>query len=147
MQAVVDDDEDEDDYEEDYGKGTQPSYLCYTFSTHFSSIDDFLEDTGNDGVDLDDLNRRAADHARFDRRERELSDQDLARIAQDVTRRYRPTAQKYTGDMNEIPQRLLMPSVQDANLWQVRVRVCQCSVASLLHKLIVKHFSRVKNET
>lgn len=82
-----------------------------------------MEETPQEGEDLNDLNRRAADHARLDRRQQELTDQDLARIAQDVTRRYRPTTQKYTGDMNEIPQRLLMPSVQDANLWQVRVRV------------------------
>lgn len=74
--------------------------------------------------DFDDLNQRAAHHARLDRREREFNDEDLERIAQDVTRRYRPAAQKYTGELNEIPQRLLMPSVQDANLWQVRVRVC-----------------------
>jgi transcription elongation factor SPT5 len=25
--------------------------------------------------------------------------------------------------MNEVPQRLLMPSVHDASLWQVRVKV------------------------
>ena len=85
-------------------------------------LDDFLAGAPDEG-DLDDLNRRAASHARFNRRQEELNDEDLARIAQDVTRRYRPTTQKYTGDMNAIPQRLLMPSVQDANLWQVRVRV------------------------
>ena len=85
--------------------------------------DAFFEEAEGEGEDLDDVNRRAAHHARFDRKHRELDDEDLARIAQDVTRRYRPTAQRYTGDMNEIPQRLLMPSVQDPNLWQVRVRV------------------------
>lgn len=75
-------------------------------------------------VEEDDLARRAADHARFDRRERELDDQDLAKIAEDVSQRYRRTAVRYSGDMSDIPQRLLMPSVHDANLWQVRVRVC-----------------------
>ena len=38
-----------------------------------------------------------------------------------------------TGELNEIPQRLLMPSVQDANLWQVRVRVS--TLLSLLFML------------
>ncbi|TDL27811.1 transcription elongation factor Spt5 [Rickenella mellea] len=104
VEAEVDEDEDEDEEDEEFGK------------------DDFLADPGLEADDLDDHHRRAADHARLDRRERELSDQDLARIAQDVTRRYKPSGQKYTGDMNEMPQRLLMPSVNDANLWQVRVK-------------------------
>jgi transcription elongation factor SPT5 len=73
--------------------------------------------------DHDDTNRRSADHARLDRRERELDDQDLARIAEDFSKRYQRPAMRYSGDLNEIPQRLLMPSVHDANLWQVRVKV------------------------
>lgn len=44
-------------------------------------------------------------------------------IARAVARRHRDRAAPYTGDMNEIPQRLLMPSVHDASLWQVRVKV------------------------
>lgn len=75
------------------------------------------------GEGEEDVARRAADHARLDRRERELNDQDLAKIAADVSERYRRTTVRYSGDMNEIPQRLLMPSVHDASLWQVRVRV------------------------
>jgi len=66
--------------------------------------------------------RRAASHARLDR-EREFDDQDLAQIAQDLNKRYGRAAVRYTGDMNEVPQRLLMPSVHDASLWQVRVKV------------------------
>ena len=81
---------------------------------------------------MDDLSHRARHHARLDRKERELNDEDLARIAQDVTRRYKPSSQRYTGDMNEIPQRLLMPSVEDASLWQVRVRVRDSSILSCL---------------
>ena len=38
----------------------------------------------------------------MDRRERDFNDEDLERIAQDVTRRYRPATQKYTGELNEI---------------------------------------------
>lgn len=73
------------------------------------------------------MNRRAAVNARLDRRERELNDQDLAKIAQNLHERYRSAGVRYTGDMNEVPQRLLMPSVHDASLWQVRVKVVyQC---------------------
>lgn len=98
-----------------------PQFASDSYSNF--DVDDFLEVGAPEEGDLEDINRRAAQHARLDRRQQELNDEDLARIAQDVTRRYRPTTQKYTGDMNEIPQRLLMPSVQDANLWQIRVRV------------------------
>jgi transcription elongation factor SPT5 len=74
--------------------------------------------------DEDHGGRRAADHARLDRRERELDDQDLAKIAQDLNKRHGRAAVRYIGDMNEVPQRLLMPSVH-ASLWQVRVKVCE----------------------
>jgi hypothetical protein len=85
-----------------------------------SVLDEFIAS----GVDVDeeDVGRRAADHARLDR-QRELDDQDLVKIAQDLNKRYGQAAVRYTGDMNEVPQRLLMPSVHDASLWQVRVKV------------------------
>lgn len=83
-----------------------------------------------------DINRISAKHARLDRREREFNEEDLVKIAEGFTRRYRPTTQKYTGDMNEIPQRLLMPSVQDANLWQVRVKVSLHSYFILTFKMV-----------
>lgn len=85
-------------------------------------IDEFIADAGLEGDD-EDVNRRAAVNARLDRRERELNDQDLAKIAQNLRERYGRATVRYTGDMNEVPQRLLMPSVHDANLWQVRVKV------------------------
>jgi transcription elongation factor SPT5 len=44
-------------------------------------------------------------------------------IARAIAQHHRDRATPYTGDMNEIPQRLLMPSVHDASLWQVRVKV------------------------
>lgn len=83
--------------------------------------DEFITDLGPEG-DEDDANRRAAVNARLDRRERELNEQDLAKIAQGLHERYGRPAVRYTGDMNEVPQRLLMPSVHDASLWQVRVK-------------------------
>ncbi|KAI0258579.1 hypothetical protein BC834DRAFT_64480 [Gloeopeniophorella convolvens] len=103
LEAEVNEDEDEEDEEEEYGR------------------DEFIagpEGEGDEEVDA----RRTVHHARLDRRERELNDQDLARIAEDVSQRYKRSAVRYTGDMNEVPQRLLMPSVQDANLWLVRCK-------------------------
>ena len=87
--------------------------------------DEFIAEPEGEGDDEEGV-RRPAHHVRMDRRERELNDQDLARIAEDVSQRYKRSAVRYTGDMNEVPQRLLMPSVQDANLWQVR---CKASVS------------------
>lgn len=70
----------------------------------------------------------------MDRAERELNDKDMANIAEQIEHRYRRTgATRYTGDPANIPQRLLMPSVNDANLWQVRVKVgatVACSMAA-----------------
>ncbi|THH32845.1 hypothetical protein EUX98_g1361 [Antrodiella citrinella] len=124
VEAEVEEDEEEDEDDEEYGK------------------DEFIADIGGEGDD-DDVARRAADHARLDRRERELNDQDLAKIAADVSERYRRTAVRYSGDMNEIPQRLLMPSVHDANLWQIRVRPGKERdlVFSLMRKAIDLEFS------
>ena len=87
------------------------------------AIDQFIADAGIDGEEDYDAVRRTADHARYDRRVREMDDRDLEQVAEDISQRYRRTAVRYTGEMSDVPQRLLMPSVHDANLWQVRVKV------------------------
>jgi transcription elongation factor SPT5 len=51
-------------------------------------------------------------------------DKSPEEIANAIVGRHRDRPAPYTGDMSEIPQRLLMPSVHDASLWQVRVKVC-----------------------
>lgn len=101
VEAEVDTEEEEDEEEDEAGG------------------DEFIADTGADDYDI---NRRAAVNARLDRRERELNDYDLAQIAQNLHERYGRATVRYTGDMNEVPQRLLMPSVHDASLWQIRVK-------------------------
>jgi transcription elongation factor SPT5 len=83
-------------------------------------IDPFIET----GEEIDEDAARGH-HASLDAR-RQLAEEEQSpeEIAKNLSRRYaHRAAVRYTGDMNEIPQRLLMPSVQDANLWQVRVRV------------------------
>ena len=90
-----------------------------------SIADEFIAEPEGEGDD-EESPRRSVHHARLDRRDRELNDQDLARIAEDVSQRYKRSAVRFAGDMNEVPQRLLMPSVQDANLWQVRCKVTIC---------------------
>lgn len=84
------------------------------------ALDPFIE-TGEDMEE--DVAR--GHHASLDaRRQLDEEEQSPEEIAKNLSRRYaHRAAVRYTGDMNEIPQRLLMPSVQDASLWQVRVKV------------------------
>ncbi|KAF8170171.1 hypothetical protein K438DRAFT_1854154 [Mycena galopus ATCC 62051] len=69
-------------------------------------------------------------------------DKSPEQIASDLSRKYRAPV-RYTGDMNEIPQRLLMPSVHDASLWQVRVKIGRERdlVFSLMRKAIDVEYS------
>ena len=81
--------------------------------------DPFIENI--DDVD-DEVIRR--NHAQLDStRHFEEEDQSPEEIARAVARRHHDRAAPYTGDMKEIPQRLRMPSVHDASLWQVRMKV------------------------
>ena len=58
------------------------------------------------------------------RRQFEEEDKSPEQIAKDLSKRYGGRAAlRYTGDLNDVPQRLLMPSVHDPSLWQVRVKV------------------------
>jgi predicted small metal-binding protein len=115
-------------------RGTS-SFLKTFLKFSFVVVDEFIA-PGGDGDDEEDVTRRTADHARLDRREQELDEQDLAQIASNLSKRYGRAAVRYSGDMNEVPQRLLMPSVHDASLWQVRVKVRSSTRASITTRLI-----------
>ncbi|KAF9267245.1 transcription elongation factor Spt5 [Marasmius fiardii PR-910] len=124
VEAEVSEDDEEDEDEGDFAN------------------DDFIET--NDQFE-DDSTRRH--HALLDSRRQFDEDDDKSpeQIARDLSQRYRRTAVRYTGDMNEIPQRLLMPSVHDASLWQVRVKPGKERdiVISLMRKAIeVEHLAR-----
>lgn len=93
---------------------------CIDASYLHIPLDEFIAE-GAEGEE-GDFAPRAAVNARLNL-ERELNDQDLQKIAAGFSERYRQRNVRYTGDMNEVPQRLLMPSVHDANLWQVRCKV------------------------
>lgn len=74
--------------------------------------------------DAYDARRRSALYQKLDREAQDREEEDFEDIAEQIARRHRRSgAARYTGDLANIPQRLLMPSVNDANLWQVRVRV------------------------
>ncbi|KZO99239.1 transcription elongation factor Spt5 [Calocera viscosa TUFC12733] len=81
---------------------------------------DFIDE--NEVKESDAALRALRDHQRLDRRQQELSDSEAAEIADQIRDRYRQSATRYTGDLDQVPQRLLMPDVKDPSLWQVRVR-------------------------
>ncbi|KAG6860531.1 hypothetical protein C0995_010102 [Termitomyces sp. Mi166 len=107
----------------------KPSFL--DLEAEVSSDDEEEEDDAEYGHDdfIDTINEVDDDGARrhyaiLDKKRQieEEDDKSPEQIAKDLRERHRRPTVRYTGDMNEIPQRLLMPSVHDANLWQVRVR-------------------------
>src|SRR4051794_21441186 len=83
--------------------------------------DGFLADPEVDGPD-DSPRRRELQHRQFDHRQEQLSEAELQRLADEVKQRHSSSAHKFEGDMDNVPQSLLMPDVNDANLWQVRVK-------------------------
>jgi len=95
--------------------------FCSTGHTDINLLPDPFIETGEDM----DEDMTSGHHASLDaRRQLDEEEQSPEEIARNLSRRYaHRAAVRYTGDMNEIPQRLLMPSVQDASLWQVRVKV------------------------
>lgn len=71
-----------------------------------------------------DARRVEADLQRLDRRRRMDDDRDAEKIAEELRERHaRSSANKFRGDTDLVPQRLLMPSVDDPSLWQIRVKV------------------------
>ncbi|SJL10156.1 related to SPT5-transcription elongation protein [Armillaria ostoyae] len=101
LEAEVSDEDEGEEDDEDYGG------------------DGFIEHVDG-GID-EDVGR--AHHARLDSKTFDGEDRTAEEIATDLKHRYGGrNAVRYSGDMNEIPQRLLMPSVHDASLWQVKVK-------------------------
>jgi len=91
-----------------------------------------------------DDNRVRNHYARLDN-QRPGEGKSPEEIAKDLSQRYRRTAVHYSGDMNEIPQRLLMPSVHDASLWQVRVRVSSQLISREVGRLIASQPGRERD--
>ncbi|KAJ7072492.1 transcription elongation factor SPT5 [Mycena amicta] len=163
-QDDIDDDRDEDDQDEDdedadtrpkkkkkrQRKGVADRFLdLAAISDDDDDADEDLDEEAPDFIDdpdevEDSIRRpyRQLPPSRF----QETDEQSLEQIASDIHRRYQgQSTVRYSGDMNEIPQRLLMPSVHDASLWQVRVKIGRERdiVFSLMRKAIdVKYSAR-----
>ncbi|TFL05740.1 hypothetical protein BDV98DRAFT_522976 [Pterulicium gracile] len=156
-----DDEEDEEEEEETHGRARKKAKRRHKRTPLNPYLDTealVSDDEGDEDEDEEEINDGFIEHANDDfgdsgggrhmaslnrKLDEDMDEQDLERIAEDIRNRNRPTAARYTGDMNQIPQRLLMPSVHDANLWQVRVKVGKERdiVFSLMRKSIDVEFS------
>ncbi|KAJ7209510.1 transcription elongation factor Spt5 [Mycena pura] len=150
-----DEDEDEDDDESPrkrkkrrHRKGAAKFFDLAAVSDDDDDGDEEMDEEVQDGFidepdEAEDASRRHYRHLparEFD----DADEQSPEQIASDLTRRYQgQNTVRYSGDMNEIPQRLLMPSVHDASLWQVRVKIGRERdlVFSLMRKAIDMEFS------
>lgn len=75
-------------------------------------------------------------HREVDRRREAIVEADAEKLASEYREKYgRSTASKYRGDSGIVPQRLLLPSVQDPNIWGVR---CKPGKEKELVRLILK---------
>jgi transcription elongation factor SPT5 len=98
-------DEDEEDFEED--------------EEELLREDGFIQEAEvNEVEDHDDRL-----HREVDRRREAIAEADAERLASEYREKYgRSTASKYRGDTGVVPQRLLLPSVHDPNIWGVRCK-------------------------
>lgn len=75
-------------------------------------------------------------HREVDRRREAIVEADAEKLASEYREKYgRSTASKYRGDSGVVPQRLLLPSVQDPNIWGVR---CKPGKEKELVRMILK---------
>lgn len=105
MDVEAEVDEDEEDIEED--------------EDGLIREDGFIQEPDADeGGDNDDRL-----HREVDRHREALVEEDAERLASEYREKYgRSTASKYRGDSGVVPQRLLLPSVHDPNIWGVRCK-------------------------
>ncbi|CAB16890.1 Transcription elongation factor spt5 [Schizosaccharomyces pombe] len=101
IEAEVDEDEEELEDEED----------------EIGREDGFIEEEV--GADYVGDDRR---HRELDRQRQELQSVDAERLAEEYREKY-GRSQTVVGDTSNVPQRLLLPSVNDPNIWAVRCKI------------------------
>ncbi|KAJ8098268.1 hypothetical protein POJ06DRAFT_258994 [Lipomyces tetrasporus] len=104
VEAEVDEDEEELEEDED----------------ELGREDGFIQDEGQEG-DFGRVDDRL--HREVDRQRAAIAEADAERLASEYREKYgRSAASKYRGEMNVVPQRLLVPSVNDPNIWGIRCK-------------------------
>jgi len=119
VEAEVDDEDEEEDEADDLGDG-QLSPLGLSSLTDLNSVAGFIDEVPEDEtVAQDDYQ-----HRRLDRQSGRNEQESVEDIVQRLKERHgRMAAARYNADSDTVPQRLLMPGVNDPSLWTVRVKV------------------------
>lgn len=82
--------------------------------------DGFIEEGGDEPIGAGDDRL----HREVDRRREAIAEEDAERLATEYREKYgRSTASKYRQGEGFVPQRLLLPSVHDPNIWGVRCKI------------------------
>ncbi|ORY05248.1 transcription elongation factor Spt5 [Basidiobolus meristosporus CBS 931.73] len=107
MEAEVDDDE-EEDYDDDEEFGKEDGFIQEDYHDEPSSAS----------------SHRAARHLDLDRRNRKVEEIDAEEVAARLQTKYgrSHTRNVYRGDTEHVPQRFLVPSVEDPNLWMIKCK-------------------------
>lgn len=125
---------------------TRMAYLkkvcdCFVFLSNLKGlsnflfiIDGFIQEDHIEEEDEARVDERL--HREVDRRREAIVEEDAEKLASEYREKYgRSTASKYRGDTGVVPQRLLLPSVQDPNIWGIR---CKPGKEKELVRLILK---------
>ncbi|KAI8141293.1 hypothetical protein BJV82DRAFT_619991 [Fennellomyces sp. T-0311] len=100
--ALVDEDEEEEEEEEDYGRE-----------------DGFIDEGADEIPSEASMQRR---HLDLDRRRREMEGMDDEQVAAFYAQKYGGRRPQTFKSSEEVPQQLLLPSVNDPNLWMVKCK-------------------------
>ncbi|ODN82947.1 transcription elongation factor SPT5 [Cryptococcus amylolentus CBS 6039] len=122
VEAEVDDEDEEEDEDNDFG-----------------DVAEFIDEAPDDAVARDDQQHRRLDRV-FGRNE----DEDVHDIVQRLKERHAGSGMaRYNGDSDAVPQRLLMPGVNDPNLWKVIVKAGRehAICASIFRKVFAQQYS------
>ncbi|WWC65232.1 transcription elongation factor SPT5 [Kwoniella dejecticola CBS 10117] len=122
VEAEVDDEDEEEDEDNDYG-----------------DVAEFIDEAPEEGAAQNDYQHRRLDRS-FGRNEEE----DVQDIVQRLKERHaRTAAARYNGDSDAVPQRLLMPGVNDPSLWRVFVKTGREAAicASIFRKVFSQQYS------
>lgn len=93
--------------------------MYFTVNANSLFKDGFIQDAQENEFDRTDDRL----HREVDRQRAAIAEEDAERLASEYREKYgRSAASKYRGDMSIIPQRLLVPSVEDPNIWGVRCK-------------------------
>lgn len=113
----MDDEEDEEDEADDFADGL--SLLQCICVTDRGVVAGFIDERPDDeAVAQDD-----GTHRRFDRAAGRTEQESVEQIVQRIKERHGRGGARYNADSDQVPQRLLMPGVNDPSLWCVRVKV------------------------